>query len=129
MASLLILLIFKIKKFLQARISRSIPVLNERHKYYFVLLYFGYQSEKLRRELDILLSKYFFNILFKIISVNKFTIGPLFSYKASLCYINFVVHSVHLSTWALRLVLFIPELPSMRAGVLGSVLIYKLVIV
>ena len=74
----------QIKKFLYARVFRSTPVLEERRKYYYVLPYFGYQSEKLRRELNILLSKYFSNILFKIISVNKFTIGSHFGYKGKL---------------------------------------------
>ena len=45
------------------------------------LPYFGLQSEKLKLELTSLLNKYFENIKFKTVLVNKQTIGGLFQYK------------------------------------------------
>lgn len=50
-------------------------------KLYFSIPYFGYQSEKLRRELSILMHNYFSNISFQFIPTNHFKIGKLFSYK------------------------------------------------
>ena len=47
----------------------------------FVFPYFGSQSEKLKNELERILVKYFPNFNFRIILVNKFTIGSFFGYK------------------------------------------------
>ena len=48
---------------------------------YLSLPYFGYQSEKLRRELSILMYNYFNNISFRFILTNPYKISKFFSYK------------------------------------------------
>ena len=58
----------------------SIPTV-EKKKCYLSLPYFGAQSDKLKRELESLLLKYFGHLDFKIILVNSFRIGSLFKCK------------------------------------------------
>ena len=52
--------------------------------FYASLPYFGPQSEKLKAELSKLLNKYFPQHNFRIILVNKFTIGSFFRFKDKL---------------------------------------------
>jgi hypothetical protein len=74
-----------VKKFLDRKFDppRPIATVNKR-KYFVSLPYFGPQSEKLRKELESLFIKFYVQIDFKIILVNKFTIGSLFTYKDTL---------------------------------------------
>ena len=58
--------------------------LPEDNNFFISLPYFGLQSEKLKLQLTSLLNKYFENIKFKILLVNKQTIGELFQYKDTL---------------------------------------------
>jgi hypothetical protein len=53
----------------------------QKKKFYFVLPFFGTQSEKLKKDLVSLLSKYFPQIEFKVILVNKYKIGSIFNFK------------------------------------------------
>ena len=74
-----------IKKFLDKIFIASSPVMSaSKQQFYFSLPYFGHQSEKLRLELLNLLSKHFTHIDFKIVLVNKFSIGSLFNFKDKL---------------------------------------------
>jgi len=75
-----------LRKFLDSKfqITSTNPVCNVT-KIYFPFLYFGYQSDKLKKELDTLLSKFIkcdFSV--NLVFVNKLTIGSLFKYKDSL---------------------------------------------
>ena len=45
--------------------------------------YIGNQSEKLRKKLSLLLVKYFIDVDFKLVLVNKFIIGSLFPFMFS----------------------------------------------
>ena len=85
----------KIKKFLHSKFNPA-PVLStvDKKKLFESLPYFGHQSEKLKMELENLLSKYFTFIDFKIVLVNKFTIGSLFRFKDRLlkCLLSSVVY-------------------------------------
>ena len=56
----------------------------EDNNFFISLPYFRLQSEKLKLELTSLLNKYFENIKFKIVPVNKQTICGLFQYKDTL---------------------------------------------
>ena len=51
---------------------------------YIVLPYFGPQSDKLKLEVFEILKKYFTVVDFKIISLNKSTIGQFFNFKDKL---------------------------------------------
>ena len=53
-------------------------------KLYFSLPYFGYQSEKLSKELTVLLHKFIPDVQFNIILSNNFRIGSFFNYKDKL---------------------------------------------
>ena len=83
------------------------------HKINFSISYFGQQSEKLKTELLIFLSKYFKNI--------DLNIGFL-RHCVLLSYINFVVHDMHLSTLGPLHVLYTREPLSMLKGVSELVL-------
>ena len=75
----------KINKFLNSKYERGQTVEDSPKDNFFISLpYFGLQSEKLKLELTSLLNKYFENIKFKIVLVNKQTIGGLFQYKDTL---------------------------------------------
>jgi hypothetical protein len=50
-------------------------------KIYLSFPYFGHQSERMKIDIQRLLSEYFIGIEFNIILVNKFTIGSFFNYK------------------------------------------------
>ena len=89
----------------------------EDNNFLISLPYSGLQSQKLKLELTSLLNKYFENIKFKIVLVNKQTIGGLFQYKDTLDkFISAVAPSAGLITmlvppvggWTLAL-------PSMRS--------------
>ena len=76
----------KINKFLNIKYEREQTVEDspEDNIFFISLPYFGLQSEKLKLELTSLLNKYLENIKFKIVLVNKQTIGGLFQYKDTL---------------------------------------------
>ena len=75
----------RINKFLHKKYSPNNEVpLNDNKNFYFSLQYFGNQSEKFKTELNTLLNKYFKDLNFNIILVNKFTIGSLFKCKDTL---------------------------------------------
>ena len=76
--------------FIEAQISKFMskiyvpPIANvgpSMRTIYFYFPYFGAQSEKLKDELQKLLSKYFIGVRFDIVLVNKFTIGSFFRCK------------------------------------------------
>ena len=74
----------KINKFLsQALLSRSTTISSniQSRIVYFSIPFFGGQSECLKSELLTLLGKYFSDIKFHIILVNKFNIKSLFPFK------------------------------------------------
>ena len=76
-----------LNKFLEKKCNptvSTVPSDNSNKVVYFSLPYFGAQSEKLRDELILLFKKYFADIDFRIILVNKFTIGSFFNYKDKL---------------------------------------------
>ena len=80
-----LLLQSKINKFLNSEYERGQTVEDSPKDNFFISLpYFGLQSEKLKLELTSLLNKYFENIKFKVVPVNKQTIGGLFQYKDTL---------------------------------------------
>ena len=70
----------QIRKFLNSKFSPATSTVTQR-SFFLSLPYFGYQSEKLKTELLTLLQKYFPDIKFIIILVNKNTIGSLFNHK------------------------------------------------
>ena len=73
-----------INKFLNKKYNSDQTHLSDNNcksKFYFTIPYFGHQSEKLKKELNCLLSKYFKDTDFHIILHNKFSIGTFFSYK------------------------------------------------
>ena len=75
----------KINKFLISKYERGQTVEDSPKDNFFISLpYFGLQSEKLKLELTSLRNKYFENNKFKIVLVNKQTIGGLFQYKDTL---------------------------------------------
>ena len=75
----------KINKFLNSKYDRGQTVEDSPKDNFFISLpYFGLKSEKWKLELTSLLNKYFENIKFKIVLVNKQTIGGLFQYKDTL---------------------------------------------
>ena len=71
-----------VNKFLNCKMNKPqlITTVNKR-KYFISLPYFGPQSEKLKKELESLLIKFFVHIDFHIVLVNKFTVGSLFTFK------------------------------------------------
>ena len=74
-----------IRKFLCSRRSvHEVVATVDKRKVYLSLPYFGAQSDKLKRELEALLYKYFCHLDVKIVLVNSFTIGSLFKFKDSL---------------------------------------------
>ena len=72
-----------IKSFLN---NRSTRILNDpaTDALYFKFPYFGYQSEKMKKDLDIILRKYIPDLKINLVLVNSFKIGSFFSYKDSL---------------------------------------------
>jgi len=74
---------FYIRNFLDKIFQSNVPPgpTNFTSELYFSLPYFGYQSEKLRKELLQLLSKFYPSIRFHCVLVNNFKIGSFFSYK------------------------------------------------
>ena len=75
----------KINKFLNSKYERGHTVEESPKENFFISLsYFGLQAEKLKLELKSLLNKYFENIKFKIVLVNKQIIGGLFQFKDTL---------------------------------------------
>ena len=76
----------KLNKFLNSKYERGQTVedSHEDNNFFISLPYFGLQSEKFKLELTSLLNKYFENVKFKIVLVNKQTIGGLFQYKDTL---------------------------------------------
>ena len=75
----------RIRKFLYSKqlVPECISTV-DRRKVYLSMPYFGTQSDKLKRELETLLSKYFCHLDFKIILFNSFNIGSIFKVKDSL---------------------------------------------
>ena len=72
----------QIKKFLDNVFISTPPVMSvTKQPFYFSIPYFGHQSEKLKSELLHLLSKHFMHVDFKIVLVNRFSIGSLFHFK------------------------------------------------
>ena len=73
----------KINIFLNKRFSPNskTQIQNNKPNVYISIPFFGQQSEKLKKEILKLAEKYFSTHNFKIILVNKFTIGSLFPYK------------------------------------------------
>ena len=70
-----------IKKFLSNRFDKM-PTDNDSRKCVYISFpYFGHQSEKLKEDLFQLLNKFCPDVNFKLILVNKFTIGSLFPFK------------------------------------------------
>ena len=76
----------KIGNFLNNKLvgSQNNNPVNEKTNVYFSLHYFGYQSEKMKKELLTLLNRYFVQYKFHVILVNNFKIGSLFKYKDTL---------------------------------------------
>jgi len=75
----------QINKFLNRKLCPSPPILTAAKEQLFLTLpYFGPQSETMKKQLLDLLCKYFVNLDFNIILVNKFTIGSLFNFKDKL---------------------------------------------
>ena len=75
----------QIKKFMDnIFVKRPVYYTADKKKLYHSLPYFGSQSEKLKLELNQLLSKYFMHIDFKLVLVNNFSIGSLFKFKDQL---------------------------------------------
>ena len=72
-----------INSFLSNRYSSHVNSSSDSFKY-VVLPYFGSQSDKLKIDVVRILKKYFTNDNFKIISVNKFSIGNFFYFKDKL---------------------------------------------
>ena len=70
-----------IKKFLDKQYSPSIQIQDIPRNIYLSIPYFGVQSEKLKHELNVLLSKYFTEVNFRIVLTNNFRIGSFFHYK------------------------------------------------
>ena len=78
----------KINKFLMKALAptlnNDLQTLNNPQIVYCVLPYFGSQSEKLKKDVLVLLEKYFSNVNFNLILVNNFRIANLFSFKDKL---------------------------------------------
>ena len=75
----------KINHFLNSKYDKTMDGSPQQiQTFYLSLPYFGFQSEKLKSELTSLLDKYFNNVKFNIILVNKHTVGGLFRYKDTL---------------------------------------------
>ena len=72
-----------IRKFLDDRFNdnHKETVFNDEINFNFVFPYFGRHSEKLRIDLNYIIEKYFPNFKFRIILVNRLTIGSFFRYK------------------------------------------------
>ena len=71
--------------FLEAKYNTPVNINDDEiRNFYFCMLYFGYQSEKMRIELCNLLKQYFPSIKFNIILVNHRTIGSIFKHKDTL---------------------------------------------
>ena len=74
-----------IKKFLNnnRQVKLLIPTV-DKQKIYFSLPYFGTQSDNLKRELELILYKYFQHLDFKIVLFNSSKIGSFFIFKDQL---------------------------------------------
>ena len=75
----------QIKNFLDRQFLPQLPD-SDTHSdsFHFVFPFFGYQSEKMVKDLKCLLSRYIPDGKFHFILINKYTIGSLFSYKDKL---------------------------------------------
>ena len=74
-----------VNKFLHKKFSvNNKPAEFNKDLIYVAMPYFGVQSEQLKKDLFVLICKFFPNLNIKIILVNKFTIGSLFNYKEKL---------------------------------------------
>ena len=73
-----------VQQFLNDKFSDKIhtPSVSKK-KLYISMNYFGSQSEKLKKDLYCLISKFYYHIDLQIILVNRFTIGSFFRYKDS----------------------------------------------
>ena len=75
----------KVKHFLNSKFVPQLGVATvDKRQFYFSLPYFGFQSEKLKKELDILISKFYIHLDVKIVLSNKFTVGSFFKFKDNL---------------------------------------------
>ena len=70
-----------VKRFLAQQFDMMPTIDDPRKCVYVSFPYFGHQSEKLKEELFQLLTKFCPDINFKLILVNKFSIGSLFPFK------------------------------------------------
>lgn len=75
----------QLRKFLDKKLVPQ-PTTHNTHEssVYCSLPYFGYSSEKMSRELNVLISKYFLNLSVKIVLINNFRIGSFFHFKDSI---------------------------------------------
>jgi len=73
-----------VRQFLDRKYSQFEHIVEDRETFYLSLPYFGTQSEKLKKDLDVILNKYFSHINFTIVLSNSFRIGSFFSFKDKL---------------------------------------------
>ena len=74
----------QINRFLNTKYLPTVDSSSNNAFKYIVLPYFGPQSDKLKLEVSEILKKYFTGVDFKIISLNKSTIGQFFNFKDKL---------------------------------------------
>ena len=75
---------FRISKFLNKLFNRQQVDQQQLEQLYFTLPYFGYQSIKMKSDIQAIFRKFFPTVTINIILVNKFTISSFFNYKDKL---------------------------------------------